>query len=80
MTTDVQIERAFDADGPSILQLLRNAGLPIDGLIEHLNAALVARDGVAIVGCSALESMRTARSCDRWSLHRRHGAAAWGED
>jgi amino-acid N-acetyltransferase len=56
MTTDVQVERAFDADGPSILQLLRDAGLPIEGLIEHLNAAFVARDGVAIVGCSALET------------------------
>ena len=55
MTTNVQIERASDADGPSILQLLRDAGLPIDGLIEHLNAAFVARDGTAIVGCSALE-------------------------
>ena len=52
---DVQIERASDADGPSILQLLLDAGLPIDGLVEPLNAAFVARDGAAIVGCSALE-------------------------
>jgi hypothetical protein len=33
--TNVQIERASVGDGPSILQLLREAGLPIDGLIEH---------------------------------------------
>ena len=52
----MQIERASDADGPSILQLLSDAGLPIDGLVEHLNAACVARDGAAIVGCSALET------------------------
>ena len=51
----VHIERASDADGPSILQLLQDTGLPIDGLIEHLNTAFVARDGAAIVGCSALE-------------------------
>ena len=56
MTMKMQIERASEADGPSILQLLRDAGLPIDGLIEHLNAAFVARDGAAIVGCSALET------------------------
>jgi len=53
---NVQIERASDADRPSILQLLRDAGLPIDGLVEHASAAFVARDGAAIVGCSALET------------------------
>lgn len=55
MMTNVLIERASDADGPSILQLLQEAGLPIDGLLEHLDAAFVARDDDAIVGCSALE-------------------------
>ena len=53
---DVRIERASDADGPSILQLLQGAGLPVDGLVEHLNTAFVARDGAAIVGCAALET------------------------
>jgi amino-acid N-acetyltransferase len=52
---NVQIERASAADEASILQLLLDAGLPIDGLVEHLNAAFVARDGAAIVGCSAVE-------------------------
>ena len=52
---NVQITRASDADGPSILQLLRDSGLPIDGLVEHLGTALVARDGAAIVGCAAIE-------------------------
>ena len=52
---NVRITRASDADGPSILQLLRDSGLPIDGLTDHLNAALVARDGAAIVGCAAVE-------------------------
>jgi amino-acid N-acetyltransferase len=51
----VHIQRAFDADVPSILQLLRDAKLPVDGLIEHLSTAFVARDGAAIVGCAALE-------------------------
>ncbi len=53
---NVQIERASDADRPSIVQLLRDAGLPIDGLVEHSSVAFVARDGAAIVGCSALET------------------------
>jgi amino-acid N-acetyltransferase len=52
---NVHITRASEADAPSILQLLRNSGLPIDGLLDHLNTALVARDGAAIVGCAAVE-------------------------
>ena len=52
---NVHIEPASDADGPSILQLLLEAGLPIDGLLEHIHTAFVARDGAAIVGCAALE-------------------------
>jgi amino-acid N-acetyltransferase len=49
------IEKASDADTPSILQLLGDAGLPIDGVVEHLNTAFVAREGAVIVGCAALE-------------------------
>ena len=52
---NVDITRASDADGPSILQLLRDSELPIDGLVDHLNTAFVARDGAAIVGCAAVE-------------------------
>jgi N-acetylglutamate synthase-like GNAT family acetyltransferase len=51
----VHITRASEADGPSILQLLRDSGLPIDGLVDHLNTALVARDGISVVGCAAVE-------------------------
>lgn len=52
---NAHVTRASDADRPSILQLLRDSGLPLDGLVDHLNTALVARDGAAIVGCAALE-------------------------
>ena len=52
---DVHITRASEADGTSILQLLRDSGLPIDGLVDHLNTALVARNGAVIVGCAAVE-------------------------
>ena len=52
---NVHITRASEADRSSILHLLRDSGLPIDGLVDHLNTALVARDGAAIIGCAALE-------------------------
>jgi len=52
----VAIERAIREDGPSILQLLGNAGLPLDGLIDHLETAFVARVDSRIVGCAALEA------------------------
>ena len=51
----VHTTRASETDLPAILQLLRDSGLPIDGVAEHLNTAFVARDGTAIVGCAALE-------------------------
>ena len=53
---DVQIQPASQADQPAILQLLRDAGLPIDGVAELSGSAFVARDGATIVGCSALET------------------------
>ena len=52
---NVHIQRASEADGPSILQLLRDAELPVEGIVEHLSTAVVARDGATIVGCAALE-------------------------
>jgi amino-acid N-acetyltransferase len=52
---NVHVTRASEADGPSMLQLLRDSGLPLDGLVDHLHTALVARDSAAIVGCAALE-------------------------
>jgi amino-acid N-acetyltransferase len=52
---NVNIARAVAEDGPSILQLLREAALPIDGLLDHLETAFVARVDGRIVGCVALE-------------------------
>ena len=50
------IVRAVAEDGPSILQLLRSAELPVDGLLDHLDTAFVARFDGRIVGCAALET------------------------
>jgi amino-acid N-acetyltransferase len=49
------IEQATVDDGPAILQLLLKSGLPVDGLLDHLNTAIVARDEGRVVGCAALE-------------------------
>jgi amino-acid N-acetyltransferase len=51
----VDIARATPDEGPSILQLLRQAGLPVDGLLNHLETAFVARVDGRVLGCAALE-------------------------
>jgi N-acetylglutamate synthase-like GNAT family acetyltransferase len=51
----VRIEPATAADGPAISRLLVASGLPVDGLLDHLATALVARLEGRIVGCAALE-------------------------
>ena len=53
MTITVIPAGAEDLDG--VLQLLRESGLPIDGLADHLATTLVIRDGARIVGSAALE-------------------------
>jgi amino-acid N-acetyltransferase len=52
----IAIDAAHDTDLSAVLVLLERAGLPQDGLSEHLATTLVAReeDG-AIVGSAALE-------------------------
>jgi len=51
----VRIEAAAAFELDSLCALLASAGLPADGLGEHLGTTLVARDGAAVVGCVALE-------------------------
>ena len=51
----VRIETATAHDLAPLCALLGSVGLPTEGLREHLETALVARDGEAIVGCVALE-------------------------
>ena len=53
---NADIVRAVAEDGPSILQLLRSAELPVDSLLDHLDTAFVARFDGRIVGCAALET------------------------
>ena len=55
MTTSIRIERATHDDADALLALMERAHLPTDGLRDHLDAALVARDGDRIVGSAAIE-------------------------
>jgi len=50
-----QIVPAAAADFDAITALLRDAGLPGDGLREHLGDAIIARDDAGLVACAALE-------------------------
>jgi amino-acid N-acetyltransferase len=51
----LRIEPAAPRDLDSLCALLDAVGLPAEGLGEHLETALVARDDDDIVGCVALE-------------------------
>jgi len=53
--TDCVFEAAAPTDTQAILALLVQAGLPTEGLLEHLPHAIVARKGGRLVGIAALE-------------------------
>ena len=53
--SDIRIEPATHEDAGGLLALMERAHLPTDGLSDHLDAALVARDGNRIVGSAAIE-------------------------
>jgi amino-acid N-acetyltransferase len=52
---DTRIERASEADRVSIVALVSQSGLPIDGLADHLDTAVVACRGDRVAACAALE-------------------------
>lgn len=49
------IESATLSDLPAIRSLLERLHLPIDGVDEHVDTMLVARDGADVIGTAALE-------------------------
>jgi amino-acid N-acetyltransferase len=51
----VAIDRGRPADTAAILALVARCGLPLDGLADHLERVVVARDAGRIVGTAALE-------------------------
>lgn len=52
---DVTIATPRREDLPEIFALLEECNLPKEGLAPHISTTLVARNGIEIVGCSALE-------------------------
>jgi amino-acid N-acetyltransferase len=52
---DVSIERAAEHDDVAIVRLVSQNGLPLDGLRDRLDTALVARADGRVVACAALE-------------------------
>ena len=42
-------------DLPDILTLLKESGLPVAGIEQHLDTTLVARDNGRVIGCAAIE-------------------------
>ena len=55
---EITIEKARADQAGAVMQLLEKSALPLDGLREHLDTAIVARQGAAIVGVAALEVYR----------------------
>lgn len=51
----LNITTAQQDDLPAVLDLLDRSELPRDGLAEHFDIALVARDGAQVVGSAAVE-------------------------
>jgi amino-acid N-acetyltransferase len=49
------IERALRSDLPDVHRLLERCNLPLDGVDDHVDTMLVARDGVDVCGAAALE-------------------------
>lgn len=54
-TSTPEIAPARPDDFAAVADLVRQASLPLDGLLEHLGAALVAHEAGQVVGAVALE-------------------------
>jgi amino-acid N-acetyltransferase len=52
---NASIERATESDLDRVLALLGEVDLPVEGVIEHFEEFLVARDGDELIGCAGLE-------------------------
>ena len=52
---ETEIERARPQDADALLALLNDHHLPVDGLLDHLETTLVARQHGSIVGSAGLE-------------------------
>jgi amino-acid N-acetyltransferase len=51
----MKIHTASETDLPAIRKLLQTAGLPLDGVDDHVNTMVVAKNGDELVGAAAVE-------------------------
>lgn len=51
----MNIQTAKRTDLPDIRALLEESALPIAGIADHVETAIVAREGAALAGCAAVE-------------------------
>jgi len=51
----MNVQAAKTTDLPDILALLKAAALPVAGIENHVETALVARDAERLLGCAAVE-------------------------
>jgi len=73
---EIAISNARTEELPEILALLDECDLPKQGLADHLDTTLIARDGMSIVGCAALELYQEyalLRSLAVRATHRKRG-------
>jgi amino-acid N-acetyltransferase len=54
-TMSITISKASDSDLEAIFELLATVQLPQEGVAEHLNGFLIARDDNRLIGCAGLE-------------------------
>jgi len=76
ISSGVTITAARNEDLQQIFALLEESDLPGEGLMNHLSTTLVARKGIEIVGCVALELYQEhalLRSFAVKSTFRKHG-------
>src|SRR3989441_9111666 len=55
LVLSMNIDAAKTSDLPELLALLKASSLPVAGIEQHLDNALVARDKGTLIGCAAVE-------------------------
>ena len=55
MRADVVISPAHEEDLPAVCRLIETQRLPLEGVAEHLDTMVVAKDGNRLVGAAAVE-------------------------
>ncbi len=74
----IRVDRFQPDDEPAILRLLADNGLPTDGLLDHLDTALVVRLDDRVVACAALELYQDGALLRSVAVHDAHKRSGLG--